>query len=131
MSLRTQSHSEAKQESLTRSVHQLSGCQNIQCEFTYFVKKFVLNTNQVVCRQLLQIWLHKTVVEFCAFLVTCTNLMVPPVLRSFLSDTDQEVLYHDYPYIVRKLTLSATMYRKLKYLVLICNLFVRKRVDKV
>ena len=111
-----QSCSEAEQDVLMRSVHQLRGCQYIQRDFTQFVKKFVPDTDEVMCRQLLQVWLRKTIVEILRILGELCKFNGTPCTPQFLSDTDQEVLYHVCGYIVRKLTSSAPVYRKLKNL---------------
>lgn len=107
---------ETDRDSLTSSVHQLRISPVVEMDFRRFVQNFVPNTSEIVCRQLLQIWLRKIVAEFLRIvsdLCTCDDTHCAPEL---LTDNDQEVLYHVCGYIVGKLTRSAPVYRKLKHL---------------
>ena len=55
--------SETDRDSVTNSVHWLHGSVNIEMDFRCCVRNLLPNTDEIISRQLLHIWLHKLIIE--------------------------------------------------------------------
>ena len=96
--------SETDRDSVTNSVHWLHGSVNIEMDFRCCVRNLLPNTDEIISRQLLHIWLRKLIIEIFRILsdlCVCDDAASAPEL---LTDTEQEVLYHVCGYIVSKLS---------------------------